>query len=421
VRPVRGRQRRTGNSPNARAWMACGGLSLATRKELLKSFHKGTINNSNFFILGGSLPETNWGDPESANAAMQYLANHPWLKPITSNDLMSMRRGGIFTFDSGTILNDLSTVFASPSEESIQFKLSNKDSADNPVLSSAFQAYLSLFFPLPPEPDNLNDLRNYYFNQIGHFLHAAKWAEEPFLFSSCDLDTDHDGQNECVLTSTHHYAIFENTGARLILLFIRLKDTEDWKSGIHQLIGPTSQFLVGFGDPSMWQINSGESADTGGTHGAFFDSTNTWDQYAPTHISPDQITFSSVDKNTEKSFTFNQKTLVIEYRNVQPMTVKIPLVLDPWIRFYADWGARYYAHQNLRGWIWGINESPEVEITSKGNVNLFPFTSSQQTLNQRENPNFEYPPGHFLPFPIAIAEVHTNSDSDSLVIRLEYR
>ena len=397
------------------------GFSLATRKELLNSYHKGTTYNSNFYILGGSLPETNWGDPESANAAMQYLANHPWLKPITSSDLVAMRRGWIYTHASNTILNDLSPVIDSPSEEPIQFKSSNKDSADNPVLSAAFQAYSSLFFPLPPEPDHIKDLRNNYFNQIGHFLHAAQWAEQPFSLSSCDLDTDNDGQNECVLASTHHYAIFENTGARLILLFIRLKDAEDWKSEIHQLIGPTSQFFVGFGDPSMWQIDSGESADTGGTHGAFFDSTNTWDQYTPTHISPDQITFSSVDKSTDKSFTFNQNHMVIEYTDVQPMTVNIPLVLDPWIRFYTDWGARYYAHQSLRGWIWGINESLEVEITSNGKVNLFPFTSSQQTLNQRENPNFEYPPGHFLPFPIALAEVHTNSDSDSLVIRLEYR
>jgi hypothetical protein len=103
------------------------------------------------------------------------------------------------------------------------------------------------------------------------------------------------------------------------------------------------------------------------------------------------------------------------------MTVKIPLVLDPWIRFSPDWGDQYYDQKNLQSWIWGIHEGPEVEITTNGDIKLHPFTSSKQTLSVRENPNFEYPPGHFIPFPVAIAELEANSDRDSLFIQLEYR
>lgn len=396
------------------------GLSLDIRKALLKSFENGVNDNSNIFILGGNLPQSNWGDQESVDAAMKYIAEHPWIKPLNTNGIMAIRKDVSFSnsafldpFDSGT----------QPTyhfDVSNQITVSNKELVENPVLSAALQSYLSLFSPLPPETDILYDLRKKYFNQIGHFLNAAKWAEQPFLLSTCDTDPDNDGQNECILSSEHYYAVFEKAGARLILLFIRSNNEASRKFEVHQVLGPTSQFLVGIGDPGTWHIEAGESADSGGTHGAFFDSLNSWNQYTPSLVSPDHITFSSLEGSITKSYTFNENSMVVEYTNVPSMIIKIPLVLDPWIRFSSAWGDRYWHHQTLDGWIWGISEGPEVEITSNGKVKLHPFTSSQDTLNERENPNFEYPPGHFIPFPIAIAEVGTNSDSASLIIQLGY-
>jgi hypothetical protein len=397
------------------------GLSLDTRIKLLKSIDSDESDATKIHILGGSLPESNWGDPESVNATMQYIAEHPWIEPMTIDDILAMRSAPVA---SNSSLVGLIDSFSTPNnllDDFNQTRMLNDVGAENLIYPSTWHSFLSLFSPLPPESDLLPDLRDNYFHQIGHLINAAKWAEQPFSLSDCEIDPDNDGQNECVLASEHYYALFENAGARLIFLFIRIKDKNELKSDVHQILGPTSQFLVGIGDPSAWDIDAGEAADSEGIHGAFSDSINSWDLYSPTSVSQDHLTFSSPDKSITKSFTFNNNSLSIEYTNVPPMVVKIPLILDPWERFSSDWGDRYSDKQIMNGWTWELSDGPTVNVTSNGRVKLHPFTASKHTLDERENPNYGYPPGHFIPFPIAIAEVETQSDNTSLKIQLDYR
>jgi len=288
-----------------------------------------------------------------------------------------------------------------------------------PVVYTAWQSYLSLFSPLPPESELLPNLRANYFYQIENLLSAAQWAEQPYSLADCSLNTNQDGQTECVLASEYYYALFDRSGARLKFLFIRLSDENDVKSKVHQLIGPTSQFLVGLGDPSTWVLEAGDASESGGVHGAFSDTSYSWDLYSPTEISPSHIEFTSPDGVLTKSFSFNENRLSVEYENTPPITVKIPLALDPWTRFTPDWGNRYWENQTTNGWVWGLHDGPQINISSNGIVELHPFTASQDHLSFRENPNFQYPPGHFIPFPIALSQIH--SISETLKIQLDYR
>ena len=395
------------------------GLSLFKRKELLKLVQNGNYDISNFIILGGNLPETTWGDPEAANATLRYIAEHPWIKPLTLDDLMAMR------FNSGeTSLSNSIPINNTPSPIYHQdmltlFCMDAENLLKNPVSTAAMQSYLSLFSPLPPESALLHKLRENYFHQIENLLMAAQWAEQPYTLADCSLDTNRDGQTECILASKKYFALFDRSGARLKYLFIRLSDEKDVSSKVHQLIGPTSQFLVGLGDPSTWNLEAGEASESEGVHGAFSDTSYRWDIYSLTEVSPGHITFTSPDGILTKSFKFDENRLSVEYKNTPPITVRIPLALDPWTRFTPDWGIRYWGNQTTNGSVWGLHDGPQINITSNGIVELHPFTASQDNLIVRENPNFEYPPGHFLPFPIALIEIQ--STSETLTIQLDYR
>ena len=41
-------------------------------------------------VLGGSLPDSAFGDPQAAEATLRYIAAHPWMQPLTVADLHTL-------------------------------------------------------------------------------------------------------------------------------------------------------------------------------------------------------------------------------------------------------------------------------------------------------------------------------------------
>jgi hypothetical protein len=70
------------------------------------------------------------------------------------------------------------------------------------------------------------------------------------------------------------------------------------------------------------------------------------------------------------------------------------------------------------GWEWAIDSGPDVTITTSGGLTARTFTASLPYLSNPEDPNFNYPPGHFIPFPLALVEIH---DQGNWFINLEVR
>jgi hypothetical protein len=396
------------------------GLSLNIRKKLINGIVQ-NYNHEIYQILGGNLSESTWGDPESVSATIGYIAEHPWMKPMNIDDIMAMRKMRMDSTSEFIDSNDPSSPQMNHSIEFTQILNSNIDIFNNQFFKTTWESFISLFLPLPPESDKLRELRKNYYFQIEHLFNASRWAEEPFSLNDCNIDSDNDGQFECVLASKNYYAVFEKAGARLVFLFVRTIKEGEIMPEIHQVIGPTSQFLVGIDDPITWNLEAGEASDSNGIHGAFSDSIHKWDLYRSSLVSPEKIIFSSNDRTSTKSFKFEDNHITIEYTNVPPMTIQIPIVLDPWVRFSSDWGNLYWENQISDGWIWGLSDDIEVKITSNGTVKIKPFISSKHTLQERENPNLGYPPGHFIPFPIAVIEIEPKANSDPLSIKLDYR
>jgi hypothetical protein len=395
---------RAGDDPQA----TLDGLSLDIRRVLLSNATS-RDGQDQLLVLGGSLPGSSWGEPQSAEASMAYIASHPWIQPLDDGDLLSLS----FATHSGlaggflSASEDSGTLITAPAGLS-DFPFAGSGAAGNPLDQAAWDAYMALFASLPPNPPQLPELRSLYAGEIGPLLAAARWAEDPQPRAGCDSDSDGDGEFECILASERYFAVFKTRGAHLVYLFIRDEGSEGG-ADIHQLVAPTSQFLAGLSDPTAWDLASGLAADPGGIPGAFSDAEHIWDAYQPS-VEPGRIRFTALDGSIRKTFTFTGSGLRVDYDSPDPVQVRIPLGLDPWRRFTPGWGDQYSGGKTGKGWSWRIDSGTGVEIQSSGRISAAAFTDSHALLSAVEDPNYDYPPGHYLPFPLALVNVYAEGD-----------
>ncbi|MGW8143472.1 MAG: hypothetical protein ACWGN2_03705 [Anaerolineales bacterium] len=385
------------------------GLPLTIRKRLID--HVLQINNTResypLLVLGGSLPDSAFADPASAAATLGYIANHPWINTVTETDLLSLPDNTNPMVLSGKT-NSIRTDDFSPSE--ILATLPNPSANDkNPLYKSIWVSALSLFAPLPPESETLPSLRTNYSGQPGITQAAASWSDDPLIRSDCQTDPDGDGVPECILASDNQLAIFDLEGGRLVAYY-----TID-RSGIHQIIGSSSQFIVGIGDPSSWLLDAGEGSEPSGIHGAFIDSSPPWDYYSVSS-SGELLTFTSPDRSIIKTFSLSNEKLQVNYSSSVPISVKIPIAIDPWRRFSPYWQEAFTCQPINGGYACDITEMSTVDILSTSPLSASSFKDSYISLNEPEDPNLNYPPGHYLPFPLVLIET-IKSNSFSIQIK----
>jgi hypothetical protein len=350
--------------------------------------------------LGGSLRDSAFGDPQASQASLLYIAAHPWIKVLNAADLTSLPAN--LQVDLPVIEQETIQVASFP-PYSTSLKDFRRANIGQPLRMAAWQAVKSLYAPLPPEPYDLVGLRAIYSNQIGAMRLAAAWANSPQPLQECGADLDQDELPDCLLATKDSLAVFDLFGGRL-MAFFQVTEGE-----VHQLIAPTSQFLVGLSDPSTWNLTAGDAADPGTIPGAFIDGLPPWEPYFP-EFSTHSLTLTTPDGSIVKTFTIIPRGLRVDYQISSPLTTKIPLALDPWQRFSPNWGERYQAIRLSDGWIWQISGGPRLTIRSSVPIDLHAFNESRPELLRSENPNFEYPAGHYLVFPLALAEIWTVDD-----------
>ena len=382
------------------------GLALEMRLVLLKTalFASEQPHHVPLLVLGGSLPDSAFGDPQAAEATLRYIAAHPWMQPLTVTDLHTLSPNSSAPLPPSSPAPRLPN-YLNPLPPSCVTTLppGSCKSGGAPLYLAAWQHTLALDSPLPPEPAQLPALRASYAGQVGLLLAAAKWAERPSPRADCLTDPDLDGQSECVLASDTFLAIFDDYGGRLLVMYTRTSD------GVHQLIAPTSQFIVGLADPSTWDLSANDGADPGGIQGAFADSTPPWEHYQST-ISSGSLTYTSPDRRLSKTFILSPHGLRVDYRSTHPLQIQIPIAIDPWERFGPGWSYRYSGEFTAAGWSWQLDGGPRIEVRTSGDLTANPFTESRPSLSRVEDPNFPYPRGHYLPFPIALVEIQSQED-----------
>ncbi len=381
------------------------GPTLDLRRVLIDTALSG--DPSRLVVLGGDLPSSTWGNADAAAATFSWIASHPWIQPLNGDDLFTFP-----TAEAAPLLSQISPTAALPvytsggtpsGLDSTQVQNLLRSSLpvnpQNPVEFSAWQAYLTLTAPGADAP--LRALRSQYLWQVHALEDASVWSRHPFTQAGCFAYPNYTQQSECILANDRVYAVFEPEGARLTQLF-----SID-QNGLHQLVAPSSQFVVGLSDPSEWHPELGEGADPSVIPGAFTDSMETWTSYQVS-ASKDSLTFTSPDGNQIKTFRLTGNGLEVSYHLTGPITTSVPLAVDPWAFFSGP--SSYSGTAAPGSWTWGLENGSRVEVRSDASLSAVGFTDSLPLLTQPENPEQDYPPGHYLPFPLSVVTLSADGD-----------
>jgi hypothetical protein len=361
-------------------------------------------------VLGGDLPESAWGAPAAAGATLHYLKSRPWISLFTLQDLLSSgvtNASGVFNPQPSEGPNLEAQVSQAMLEALSQ-------APGNSLSKAAWEAYLAQYAPVHPASEELPALRTNYRGQVWSLLTAASWVEHPATTATCQTDPDRDGQAECILASDQVYAQLEIESGALTYLFQR-DPAKDALNSAHQIIGPSSQIISGLSDPKGWKINSGLAADPAVIPGAFAEIGM---GYQPV-LTGNLLTFWNTDRSRQKTYELTTEGLRMTYRNGQPTTMQIPLMLDPWRRFLPGWSAWYHLSPLPSGWMAALDiagASPlRVELHSNVSLSAQMFNEASALSARAENPNQDYPPSFFLPLSLAEVRLNASPGQDTIV------
>jgi hypothetical protein len=309
-------------------------------------------DEKDLLVLGGSFPDTTWGSPDMVASTLAYFASRPYIHILDAETLHNFP--------------------TQPGRPDIQSK------PETPPDEISLQSKTALEY-------------------------AKSWAENPPAAPVAQYQPD-PSFPYCVLSNEAYLAMFDPQGARLTYLFAVGRD------GIppyNQLIGPS------------WQVAPGIDIYPG----ALTDADDPFKPYEPT-IEGISLVFTSLDGTRIKTFSLSETGLDVEYQTQEPITTQIPLLVDPNTRFTPGWAEKYVQEKTPAGVAWGLENglmvSIQVEGTAlslpKGPITMRAFNESLSLLARPEDPDFDYPPGHYVPFPMAIAEIEMQ---DGLFLRLE--
>ena len=389
------------------------GPSMDTRQALINTALSANSLAGNekphVLVLGGNLTGSTWGNPQIARATFQYIASRPWIKPLDHHDLVSLRSSVVSSSTSIPWQKfGQSSQFQLPEEQKDELLNALLNAPQNQLGQAAWNAYLALFNPVYPYSTDLPALRANYIPQIWSLIEAAKWVDTPYTAIDCSQDYDRDEQPECILASEEFLTMIELDGGYLSFAFARTP------TGIHQLIGPSSQFITGMSDPMFWNYDGGVYSDPRVIPGAFIDSGI---YFNPDSI-PEGLRLSSLDGSKTKQFQLVPNGIRVEYQIYPastPVEVKIPLVIDPWNRFSSGWSDHYFQETNPHTYVWQSPSGLRVRIYTSGDLSSSAFIESRQFFSRPENPNQDYPPGHLLPFPMAMVTINDEGSFQTLI------
>lgn len=331
--------------------------------------------------LGGDLTTSGWGDPASARLAFEGLAARPWVRFVSPGDL-----------------SRLPAATLPPPAAAQPAGATPLPAAATPAFGLLSQFFSSLYGPLSPAAHGLPALRAVYAAQAGILRFAAAWAGQPFPIQSCDQDLDGSGLAECVLASDSSLAVFDARSGGLSYLF-------SLESGdLHLLLAPTALVAAGLGDPAGWDPSRGLQADPQVIPGAFWTDDGTPGCPCQPEWSGDRLLFHG--SGLERSYRLlPEGGLRVEISAASPLAWELPVLLDPWQRFTPAWGERYAGYWEGQDWVWGLQSGPRLRVRASQSFQVDSFTATQSRMGITEDPNQEYPAGHYLPFPLSLVRL----------------
>lgn len=383
------------------------GPSLETRQELIQAAL--SDNPGRIVVIGGSLPSSPLADTSVASKFFRYLAAHPWIQPLSAADLLTFPAIQSST-PLPTTCDDLLcsppppqwlpaySPQGSPGGQKDFQKWKEEARAQlvslppGHLTDLAWQAYLNL--TAPTSNPALWELRGAYLDHIQRLIAAAEWSHHPVSESRCRQDAN---GGSCILSNEQHFIWIDLAGARLSLAV--------WwaETGPIQYIAPASQFALGLSDPTEWRPDLGPAADPNEIPGAFADPPYRFDVYQA-EAKAGEIVLTQPNNDITKIYKLTTDRLTVHYISAGPIHTQIPLLI-------------HSSRTDLPGidgdfplYVWladfrGI-DAPQVKITG-ARAQISAYFDSRQWMQSPEDPDQDYPKGHYLPFPLAVIDVRS--------------
>jgi hypothetical protein len=384
-------------------WIDRNGIRLELKKAiLLNALDK---DAGKIMSLGGSLPDSPWADSSISTQVFRYLSSHAWIHVLNAKDLSQIK-----TISSKTnpangcevwICLSISQQVPIDNPSGGEYSKSAWDMAmfaheqlihlnTGPLAENAWKAFWKITQPI--EMQNQFSLQVQFLPQVFRLIEASRWSQSPAPAQGC---VDYG----CILASTTQFIWIDPYGGRILIAASRSPTT------IFQWISPFSQFSAGL---DGWKISQGELGDENNIPGAFF-SPGPQEKYS--------IQFSA---NEMKLVSGNNSVVAIIqlfpdgfqyqwYGSTKEMDLPIVAGLGdqkqpgtfPEIQLVKEKGVSKIqitdpGLMNVTGLIDGANW----DISS--------YLDSFHQVRSPENPDLQYPPGHFYPFGIANVRIFTN-------------
>jgi len=348
--------------------------------------------------IGGDFRASFLGNPSISRYFFEYIYEHPWIQILTAKDLGNL--GQSYLLPKSIIASISSQPYLHTQQSTNQLKIAQ---AIELLPRNNITDLASEVFNLITQPENpaIYSLSAAYLGQVGEIIAAAEWADKPYVIETCETDLDYDGVNECLLANEKIFMVVEPQGGYVPFMFSR--DDE----GIHQIIGPTWEFMLGISDPSEWNPDLGVRADNRQILGAFQDSFTSWNAYQ-TDVKPGAINLLNAEGTMIKAIHLfeNHTSITIQKSEVEQFYTYIPLAVDPWVRFSPGWGDLYTQIATLFSYTWGLRGGETVTIGANIPLTVNTFSDSKDQMLSAEDPNYDYAAGHYLPYPMSLVTIN---------------
>ena len=259
------------------------GLSEYALQTLLSNAHD---EENNLLVLGGSLPSSLMADLTVAEPIMAYISAHPWIHPVSQDDLMSL--------PAKSLSNKLSNITSPPSRVEEEVFLSLQTSQTNEFSTSAWEMFLNLTNVKRQDPSY--PILQKYLPQIYNLLEASHWVDQPEERADCSLDLDEDGSHDCILSNRNIFLILDPLGGR-----IEFAAGCNTSGSCSQIIGTSAQLSAGLSDPTSWNINHPYNPDPDVIPGALDDPNSVPLLYTIVQET-DSISFTNPENGTTKIY-----------------------------------------------------------------------------------------------------------------------
>jgi hypothetical protein len=375
------------------------GPSTGVRLALLEAALSGDA--SRLVVLGGDLPHSTWGNADASAATFAWIDAHPWIRPLSGEDLLTFPVGA--NQSAPPMANNRPAAFPTYDGHGGQVTLSPSALIDalsrapkNAITDLAWQAFFSL--TASGADAGLQELRAQYLGDVTSLITASRWADGALPSAGGCETFKGEGEETCQLANDTFLAILKGQDARLEYLFYR--DA----LGVHQVIGPSSQFTVGLSDPSRWHPEKGPAADPSVVQGAFAEGA----EQKMTQTTASGNTFTASNGSFSKSYRLTEAGLEVIYHLTAPLTEHLPLAVDPQAFYFSP--AQYQGVLAPGSWTWGLVGGIRVEVQTEAVLSAADFTASLPFLSQPEDPDQDYPAGHYLPFPLSVVSLSSDRD-----------